>query len=158
MSRPWATREARLTATLLALTAVCVLFPPLGSRAQVSAQSNQPVTLATGQWTGADNFHTGSGKALLIRLPDGQRFLRFEEFKVTNGPDLYVYLSGHPAPRNTAQLHEGAAFEVGVLKGNVGNQNYALPADLDLSRFKSAVIYCKRFSVIFATAELAARP
>lgn len=134
------------------------LLLSLGSPARVRAQSTQPVTLATGQWVGADAFHTGSGKALLIRLPDGQRFLRFEEFKVTNGPDLYVYLSGHPAPRTRAQLHEGAAVEVGVLKGNVGNQNYALPADLDLSKFKSVAIYCKRFSVLFASAELVFRP
>lgn len=157
---PWKTARGRRTgARLLAVIAAGVLFFILvGTLTQVHAQSNQPVTLAVGQWTGADNFHTGSGKVLLVRLPDGQRFLRFEEFKVTNGPDLYVYLSGHPAPRNRAQLHEGAAFEVAVLKGNVGNQNYALPADLDLAKFKSAVIYCKRFSVIFATAELTARP
>lgn len=119
----------------------------------VNAQA-QPVVLATGTFQGIDAGHRGEGKALLVRLPDGQRFLRFEQFRVTNGPDLYVYMSGHPAPRNSAQMHEGAAHEVAVLKGNVGSQNYALPADLDLSKFKSAVIYCKRFSVIFATAEL----
>ncbi len=136
-----------------------ILIPLLWSVALISpgaviAQA-QPTVLATGSFQGADAVHRGEGKALLVRLPDGQRFLRFEQFRVTNGPDLYVYLSGHPAPRNRAQLHEGAAHEVAVLKGNVGNQNYALPADLDLSKFKSAVIYCKRFSVIFATAELA---
>jgi hypothetical protein len=69
-----------------------------------------------------------------------------------------VYLSGHPAPRNRSQLHEGAAHEVAVLKGNQGSQNYELPAGLDLSKFRSAVIYCKRFSVVFATAELKSRP
>ena len=114
----------------------------------------QPVVLATGTFQGADAAHRGEGRALLVRLADGQRFLRFEQFRVTNGPDLYVYLSGYPAPRNSAQLHEGATHDVGVLKGNVGSQNYALPTDLDLAKFKSAVIYCKRFSVIFATAEL----
>lgn len=113
----------------------------------------QPVVLATGTFQGADSVHRGEGKALLVRLADGQRFLRFEQFRVTNGPDLYVYLSGHPTPRTSAQLHEAGASEVAVLKGNVGSQNYALPADLDLAKFKSAVIYCKRFSVIFATAE-----
>lgn len=71
-----------------------------------------------------------------------------------NGPDLYVYLSGHPMPRSSAQLHEQGAFEVARLKGNVGDQNYALPADLDLSTYRSVVIYCKRFGVVFSTAEL----
>ncbi|MGQ0568026.1 MAG: DM13 domain-containing protein [Armatimonadota bacterium] len=131
---------------------------PLGSPARVHAQPGQPVTLATGQFVGADSSHQGEGRALVIRLPDGQRFLRFENFKVTNGPDLYVYLSGHPAPRNSGQLHQGAAHQIGLLKGNIGNQNYALPADLDLSKFKSVAIYCKRFSVMFASAELTVRP
>jgi len=126
------------------------LVSPGAANAQV-----QPVVLATATFQGADAVHRGEGKALLVRLADGQRFLRFEQFRVTNGPDLYVYLSGHPAPRSSAQLHEGAAHEVGALKGNVGSQNYALPANLDLEKFKSAVIYCKRFTVIFATAEFA---
>jgi len=128
-----------------------------GAPAPVIAQSGQPVFLATGQFTDADAGHRGEGKALVIRLADGQRVLRFEDFKVTNGPDLYVYLSGHPAPRNSAQLHQGGAFEVARLKGNIGNQNYPLPADLDPSKFKSVVIYCKRFSVLFSTAELVFR-
>lgn len=129
------------------------LLLPVGARAQAGA-----VTIAAGTFTGADAAHRGEGAALLIRLTDGRRFLRFENFRVTNGPDLYVYLSAHAAPRNSAQLHEGGGHEVAFLKGNQGNQNYELPAGLDLAKFKSAVIYCKRFSVIFATAELKARP
>ena len=130
----------------------------LGARAEVNAQSPQPILLASGQFGAVDSFHKGEGKALVIKLPDGRRFLRFEDFRVTNGPDLYVYLSGHPAPRNREQLHQGAAFEVARLKGNIGNQNYDLPADLDLSKFKSAVIYCKQFGVVFSTAELISKP
>jgi len=148
----WSRSVVRL---LTVIVAVAMLFGwRLAIPQDASGQTTQPVILATGQWTGADAAHQAQGKAHLIRLPDGRRFLRFEEFRVTNGPDLYVYLSGHRAPRNRAQLHEGAALEVGVLKGNVGNQNYELPADLDLSKFKSAAIYCKRFSVMFGSAEL----
>ncbi len=146
-------RPALRTALLATALLAALIWPGAGA---VSAQS-QPVTLATGQFTGTDSFHKGEGKALLVRLPDGQRFIRFEDFRVTNGPDLYVYLSGHPSPRTGAQLHEGAAFEVARLKGNVGNQNYELPADLELSKFKSVAIYCKRFSVMFGSAELITR-
>jgi len=64
---------------------------------------------------------------------------------VTNGPDLYVYLSTEPAPTSSAQLHQGGELEVARLKGNVGSQNYDLPADVDLSRFRSVVIHCKQF-------------
>ncbi len=121
-------------------------------------QPGQPVILAIGQWQGIDSFHQTQGKAILVRVPDGRRFIRFEDFRVTNGPDLYVYLSGHPSPRTGAQLHEGAAFEVARLKGNIGSQNYELPADLDLSKFKSVAIYCKRFSVMFGSAQVITPP
>jgi hypothetical protein len=126
--------------------------------APVPAQSADgpaaPVALSSGQFGEIDSIHKGSGVATIFKLSDGKHVLRFEDFKVTNGPDLYVYLSSHPAPRDSGQLHEGTAFEVAVLKGNIGSQNYELPANLDLSQFKSVVIYCKRFSVVFSTAEL----
>jgi Electron transfer DM13 len=91
----------------------------------------------------------------VYRLNDDSRVLRLENFRSTNGPNLYVYLSGDASPRNSAQLHENGAFEVGRLKGNIGNQNYALPSGVDLSKFKSVVIYCKQFHVVFGSAELA---
>jgi len=140
------------------VAAVVALGWGLSAPSGAVAQSGQSVILAMGQWHGVDSFHQAQGKALLVRLPDGRRFIRLEDFRVTNGPDLYVYLSGHPSPRTGAQLHEGAAFEVAPLKGNIGNQNYELPADLDVSNFKSVAIYCKRFSVMFGSAELIARP
>ena len=102
-----------------------------------------------------DGIHKGEGAATLVRLPDGQTVLRLEDdFRVTNGPDLYVYLSGSAAPRTSAELHETGAFEVAQLKGNMGGQNYALPDDLDLTRFRSVAIYCRRFTTVFSTAEL----
>jgi hypothetical protein len=147
-------RHNRSTPAMIGIAALAVgLLVPSVTGAQPA-----PVTIATGTFSGTDASHRGEGTALLIRLADGRRFLRFENLKVTNGPDLYVYLSAHAAPRSSAQLHEGAAHEVALLKGNQGNQNYELPAGLDLPKFKSAVIYCKRFSVVFATAELKVRP
>ena len=147
----------RMRAQLIAgaaAVAVAIMAGTFGAPATASAQGTQPVLLASGQFGAVDGLHKGQGNARVYRLSGGQRVLRLEEFKVTNGPDLYVYLSGHAAPRNSSQLHDGGALEVGRLKGNIGNQNYALPADVDLSKFKSVVIYCKRFSVVFSTAEL----
>jgi hypothetical protein len=138
----------------VAAVALLIIAYALGAPTVVGAQSSQPVLLASGQFGGADGFHKGEGKARVFRLPDGKLVLRLEEFKVTNGPDLYVFLSAHPAPRNSAQVHGGGGFEVARLKGNIGNQNYALPPDVDFSKFKSVVIYCKQFSVVFSTAEL----
>jgi hypothetical protein len=130
--------------------------PAAGQPADVKPGSGEPVLLSRGRFGEIDAIHKGEGTATLFTLAGGRAGLQFEEFRVTNGPDLYVYLSGHPAPRDSGQLHEGAALEVARLKGNVGNQSYELPTGLDLSQFKSAVIYCKRFSVVFTTAELAA--
>jgi len=117
-----------------------------------------PIAVGSGRFGMIDAVHKGEGTAALFKLPNGGRVLRLEGFRVTNGPDLFVYLSGHPAPRDSGQLHEGGAFEIARLKGNVGDQNYELPADLDLSAVKSVVIYCRQFSVVFSTAELASNP
>ncbi len=111
--------------------------------------------LGAGTFGVVDGIHKGEGTAGFVQLADGQRVLRLEDdFRVTNGPDLYVYLSGSAAPRTSAELHETGAFEVAQLKGNVGGQNYQLPDNLDLSKFRSVVIYCRRFTTVFSTAEL----
>lgn len=112
--------------------------------------------LRRGSFTNGDSFHKGEGTATIYRTGEGL-VLRFDPFKVTNGPNLYVYLSGHPMPRTTPQLHAGGgAVEVTRLKGNIGAQNYSLPSGLDVSTIKSVVIYCKMFSVIVSTAEMVA--
>jgi hypothetical protein len=97
--------------------------------------------------------HSTTGSAEVLRLADGSRYLRFERFDTSNGPDLRVYLSAAPVGA------DGSAFdddylELGELKGNVGSQNYAIPAGVELRRFESAVIWCKRFSVAFGAAPL----
>ena len=112
-------------------------------------------SLARGDFGVVDAIHRGEGTATVLRLADGRHVLRLgDDFRVTNGPDLYVYLSGAAAPRTSAELHAAGAFEIAPLKGNVGGQNYELPADLDLARFRSVVIYCRRFTTVFSTAEL----
>src|SRR6266851_1165335 len=81
--------------------------------------------LAAGTFGVVDGIHRGEGTASFVQLPDGQRVLRLDDdFRVTNGPDLYVYLSGSAAPRTSAELHGTGAFEVAQLKGNAGGQNY----------------------------------
>jgi hypothetical protein len=97
--------------------------------------------------------HTTTGKAQILELASGQRILRFENLNTSNGPDLHVYLSEIP-PSNDWYAYGERFVSLGKLKGNIGSQNYALPDDLDLSRFKSAVVWCKRFAVGFGVAGL----
>jgi len=137
---------------ILAVGVVSVVQAPILGRVEAA----QVMRLATGHFGGwIDAIHRAEGGASIYRLSNGVRVVRLENFKSTNGPNLYVYLSGDPSPRNSAQLHENGAFEVGRLKGNIGNQNYELPASVDLSKFKSVVIYCRQFHVVFGSAELA---
>lgn len=116
------------------------------------AQAIQPVVVLQGQFKDAGSFHKGSGTGTIYQLPDGGHLLRLEDFTVTNGPDLHVLLASNPSPTGRADL--GDYVDLGSLKGNIGNQNYEIPADTDLSQFKSVVIYCKPFHVVFSTAAL----
>ena len=99
--------------------------------------------------------HAGSGHAGVYQLADDSRILRFENFSVENGPDLYVYLVPvNPVPDGVGSEIPGS-FNLGRLKGNLGDQNYEIPADLDLSQYQSVVIWCQAFSVPFSAAPLA---
>ncbi len=120
------------------------------------ATQMSPKVLLSGSFQSADAVHKGEGTASVYQI-GSERVLRFDPFRSTNGPALYVYLSPHTAPRSSQQLHEGGSFEVARLKGNIGSQNYTLPSDIDLAKFKSVVIYCRQFHVVFSTATLAAK-
>ena len=91
------------------------------------------LVLSKGTFQGADRFHQGSGEATIYRAPDGSHLLRLENFQVTNGPELHVILSPNPAPESRDDVHQPGYLDLGSLKGNVGNQNYEIPADVDVS-------------------------
>ena len=116
------------------------------------AMPGSAVELTSGSFSGADDFHEGSGRATIYELEDGQRVLRFEEFMVINGPDLRVLLVPHPSPASREDV--AGYLELGSLTGNIGNQNYDIPADVDVTEYGSVVIYCKPFHVLFASAPL----
>lgn len=117
------------------------------------AVSDAPAVIGQGQFQDADSFHKGSGTATIYQLPEGGHVLRFEDFSATNGPDLHVLLVEEAAPSSQDQIMTGY-LDLGSLKGNIGNQNYEIPAGTDVSKYKSVVIYCMPFHVIFATASL----
>lgn len=96
--------------------------------------------------------HSATGTATTIRTASGERVLTLTDFEVDNGPDLRVYLVAGPA-RDESEVDEYK--DLGGLKGNKGNQQYALPQGLDLQRYSTVVIWCRAFSVNFARAPLA---
>ncbi|MCY3967078.1 MAG: DM13 domain-containing protein, partial [bacterium] len=97
--------------------------------------------------------HPTLGQAEVLGDGTGQRFLRFEEFRTDNGPDLNVYLSA-AAPDAPAGQFDDDFVDLGDLKGNVGDQNYEIPRDLDLNHYSTVVVWCVRFSVAFGAADL----
>ena len=115
---------------------------------------SEPVAVATGTFVDADAVHKGSGMATLYALPDGNHLVRFEDFRTTNGPDLVVYLAKHPSPASADDVTDGGFLSLGKLKGNVGNQNYAIPSGTNVDDYNSVVIWCELFDVMFASAKL----
>ena len=129
-------------------------MPATEEMPEMPPEMDEPVVLASGQFRDADSFHKGSGAVTLYRLPTGEGLVRFEGLSVTNGPDLRVLVTAHPDPMTRADVHDSDYTEIGKLKGNKGDQNYDVPADLDLSSIRSIVIYCAPFQVVFSVAPL----
>ncbi|HJS81600.1 MAG TPA: DM13 domain-containing protein [Nitrososphaera sp.] len=92
-----------------------------------------------------DGIHDAEGSAKVIPVSEGS-ILRLEDFRSTNGPDLYVYLSSEKDATDFVNL--------GKLKANIGNQNYEIPEGTDLSKYGTVLIWCQQFSVLFGSAEL----
>jgi hypothetical protein len=110
----------------------------------------EPVVLASG--TFVDGEHATAGTALILQLPDGSRFVRLEGFSTSDGPDVDVALSDQSAGGEWGKYDDGRYVGLGDLKGTDGNQNYPIPADVDLTGLTSVVIWCDRFNVAFGSA------
>jgi len=108
-------------------------------------------TLASGTFVSLD--HGTRGRVRILERADGTRVLRLEDLETSNGPDLYVYLSPNPADGGEGAFDDDP-LDLGRLEGNVGDQNHTLPAGVDLSRYRSVVIWCDRFDSAFGAAAI----
>jgi len=101
--------------------------------------------------------HESSGTVRLIKLPDGSRVLTLENLKTSDGPDVHVWLAVAPVvpgKKGWYVFDDSAHVDLGVLKGNLGNQVYPVPAGIDLDTYPSVSLWCERFSVSFGAATL----
>lgn len=114
-----------------------------------SAASNK---LASGQFHTA--AHETKGTATVFQLADGKKTLRLTDFATSNGPDVHVYLVASSDAKDNDTVTKAGFIDVGTLKGNIGDQNYDLPANTDLAKYRAVTIWCKRFGVNFGTAPL----
>lgn len=121
------------------------------SEAAPAVAGNQ--VIATGAFEGVDAVHQGEGTATVLQTDAGV-VIRFTEFEVTNGPALQVWLVKHPDPRTNGEVTGSEYVPLGALKGSIGDQNYTVPAGVDISEYGSVVVWCEPFGVLFAGAPL----
>ncbi|MFI8320291.1 DM13 domain-containing protein [Streptomyces sp. NPDC085529] len=129
--------------------------PSSSAAPTTSAAPVGPTTVAQGSFISHE--HTTTGAVKIIRLADGTHTLRLEGLDTSNGPDLRVWLSDAPVKEGRAGwgvFDDGKYVNLAKLKGNKGDQNYPLPADLDVSAYTSVSIWCDRFDVSFGAAEI----
>jgi Electron transfer DM13. len=113
-------------------------------------QSTQP--LETGHFYSI--AHPTEGTAAIFQMGQGTRVLRLTSFSTSNGPDVHVYMVAADDAKDVTTVKHAGFIDLGVLKGNIGDQNYMLGSDVDLSKYRAVSIWCKRFSVNFGAAAL----
>ena len=100
--------------------------------------------------------HPTNGTATIYQAEDGSRVLRFTNFRTTNGPNVHVYMVAADDANDNSTVRRAGFIDLGPIKGNVGDQNYTFGPELDLSKYRAVSLWCKRFSLNFGTAPLAA--
>ena len=117
-----------------------------------SAANMGPMKLATGTFHSA--AHETKGTAAVFQVGEGKRTLRLTDFATSNGPDVRVYLVAAADAKDNDTVKNAGFVELGSLKGNIGDQNYDVPANVDLNKYRAVTIWCARFGVNFGTAPL----
>src|SRR5262245_48370740 len=129
---------------------------PVASAAAPTQSSNAPSAprpLASGEFKGY--AHETHGTAAIFEV-EGRRVLRLTDFMTSNGPDVHVYLVAAADAKDDATVKNAGFIDLGSMKGNIGDQNYDVPANVDLTKYQAVTIWCARFNVNFATAPLTA--
>lgn len=122
---------------------------PLAPATPTPSSAPGPQLVAQGAFRDGEPGHRGSGIAKLGRDATGKPVLVFENFSVTNGPDLRVILG-------TSANGGGQGLDLGKLKATDGTFTYAIPDGTELSQFKSVTIWCASFPTVFAVATFGA--
>jgi hypothetical protein len=160
-----ARRNVIIAVGIAVVAVVWYLFRPELLFINKNVDESFPVTTAgglgaasLGQSRAQGTFHSAAhetkGTATIYELAGGKRLLRLTAFATSNGPDVHVLLGKAGDASDNATVKDAGYVDLGSLKGNIGDQNYEIPADVNPSDFKSVTIWCKRFSVNFGTAPL----
>lgn len=110
---------------------------------------SSPRVLARGQLGYVDDLHNGKGEVQIVQA-GARSFVRFEDVSITNAPDIHIYLSTDTGGRYV----EANSVYLGPLKATNGSFNYEIPASVDLSRYKSVIVWCRAFSTLITWADV----
>lgn len=117
-----------------------------------------PVTTATGIFQRIDAVRWAQGDVTIFEGSDGGRILRFENFSMANAPDMRVFLSVSTGPRTPDELRlQGQEVDLGPLVGIAGAQSYTVSSAVDLTQYRSVVLYSPALDLIYAFAPLFVR-
>jgi hypothetical protein len=142
-------------AMAVAMVSAALQNPVVMFEEQPTPDAATTVQVARGEFVAIDPIKWARGTVTIFAYPDNRKVARFENFQSANGPDLFVLLSASPSPRTQEDVElSNLDFELGRLKANIGNQNYEIPPEVDLSLYNSVVIYSKPFNVVFSTATI----
>lgn len=117
---------------------------PAGSAAQDNGIGDASAAPAGAEVTGTAG-HPASGTARIVEA-DGKQYVRYENFKTINGPDIFVYLAKNKDAKEFINL--------GVVKATEGNINYEIPAGTDVSQYPYVLTWCRTFGVLFNYAKV----
>ena len=133
---------------------LAVIVFALGASPALNAREQSAKAIETGTFHG--KVHKTSGRATIYKEADGKLVLRLTNFKTSNGPDVHVILVAAKNAEDDANFLKSGTerVELGMLKGNEGDQNYDIPANTDLNKFQTVSIYCERFNANFGAAPL----
>jgi hypothetical protein len=147
---------------VIVVAVVIAWFAFRPERLVVNHEVNEPFPSAGGassaQAVEAGKFysilHPTEGTATIYRLSDGSRILRLTNFKTSNGPDVHIYMVAANDAKDNEAVEKAGFIDLGVIKGNIGDQNYTLGPDFDLAKYRAVSVWCKRFSFNFGAAPL----
>lgn len=148
---PWFVGVASLVVALLAV--VVFYFEPQAALFDDEVNDSVPIAATLSDATSFVSLEHDTSGDLVIGMSGGDRFVRLDGLSTTNGPDLHVYLSANPFD-GVEGAFDDEFIDLGVLRGNLGDQNYLLGASVDLSLYRSVVIWCDRFDAAFGAAPL----
>jgi hypothetical protein len=144
-----------LTASTVTEAAPVAAAPPAATPAAAAPAPGAAAAPALARGRFHSNAHETVGAAAVLDLGGGRRVLRLTGFRTSNGPDVRVVLVAAPDVADDATATRAGYVELGALKGTRGDQNYEVPASIDLAKYRTVTIWCERFDVNFGSAPLA---